>query len=765
MLKRDRDYSIILAAIATFIYFMFGATWSEAGYKNMNIYAAGLFVWILSYLLFYAALFFINKKTNILEKKVLDVVIAIIVMVLGVIWMCGAYNAEVYVLDTGNDNVPVWFLRHHMSHLLYIILLAVFSILFFVLIKNSKSVAKSKTVRWLVIVINAFLQGLIIYTPNFYEDTYGQVYHIDAYCNSIINCLRGVPYDETTFSVYGHYGILYIIPVRVIKLLTRNEWISIAIVIAIIGFIAFVLQGIIVDKLVNNDVIFVLALAASSLPSFQSYAGAYFQVYPHRLFFPAIIMWACIRASEGISGKKEKYVIWGVCGLAVLWNFETGVICLVGWFLCNLYLDMVERGKYSALIFGKNILFAVSAFIFSYFIFCVYNKVHGGAFQNLDIYIHMVPNALISDGLQLSLPTSYNGYFLTIALLMGVISYYLVDIFRLKLEKKKLVVIIISIMGIGLFAYYINRAVYENKSIIAFIFMAVLAYVCEKFTELGNGICVKETSKENLYGLKDFSVRAVCYCGLILVLVSAFFSLVASVGNAIDTKTTSSLEMDSIDKLADELDCLLPENAVAYAYGSPELFSYMNRDTGIYTTDLPDLTYASGLDGLGYVKLYNDLNENKYEYLLVSLGEYVIIPEGYQEIYANTTVTSAIKVYHYGELPDSYQLIYNYLHFMGDKDYNFDDIINRCSNIDSDDDFVDELWKIGEEKGYLSEDMDNVSFVCFLYESIVGRKISDEELEMFNEYLDSGVTKKEAFKVFIRQDGIQEDARRIAVGE
>ena len=40
--------------------------------------------------------------------------------------------------------------------------------------------------------------------------------HMNAYFNSIYNVLHGSPYTEYTTSIYGHYGILYKLPMKLL---------------------------------------------------------------------------------------------------------------------------------------------------------------------------------------------------------------------------------------------------------------------------------------------------------------------------------------------------------------------------------------------------------------------------------------------------------------------------------------------------------------------------------------------------------------------
>ena len=66
----------------------------------------------------------------------------------------------------------------------------------------------NKGYKYAVGSVAACVQGWFLYTPNPFKDTFGGVYHLDAYSNSIINSLSFTPLEEYSMSIYGHYGNL-----------------------------------------------------------------------------------------------------------------------------------------------------------------------------------------------------------------------------------------------------------------------------------------------------------------------------------------------------------------------------------------------------------------------------------------------------------------------------------------------------------------------------------------------------------------------------
>ncbi|MFR0789916.1 MAG: hypothetical protein ACLSHW_04020 [Lachnospiraceae bacterium] len=73
---------------------------------------------------------------------------------------------------------------------------------------------------WMVWLIYAVLTILIFYcmdTPNIFgRAEAGDHFHAHAYYNSVYNVYQGLPYTDTMTSIYGHYGLLFKIPMKLV---------------------------------------------------------------------------------------------------------------------------------------------------------------------------------------------------------------------------------------------------------------------------------------------------------------------------------------------------------------------------------------------------------------------------------------------------------------------------------------------------------------------------------------------------------------------
>lgn len=135
---------------------------------------------------------------------------------------------------------------------------------------------KINIVRFLVTSICTALVSYLYYEPNPFADKGGRIYHVHAYVNSIINANHFEPYSYEVNSIYGHYGILYILPTKFIHLFTENKWDAFAISIMLVGALSFLAFSYVIHKLVKSDVLFSLAEMSLATWSFSTSGGELF---------------------------------------------------------------------------------------------------------------------------------------------------------------------------------------------------------------------------------------------------------------------------------------------------------------------------------------------------------------------------------------------------------------------------------------------------------------------------------------------------------
>ena len=102
-----------------------------------------------------------------------------------------------------------------------------------------------------------------MYTPNIYgRGEQGDNYHAHAYFNSVYNVYQGMPYTHNVTSIYGHYGLFFKIPMK----LVHGDFRAFVLMIAGIGTLAYICAFLVLQMLVRSRVLRILAALALTFP-------------------------------------------------------------------------------------------------------------------------------------------------------------------------------------------------------------------------------------------------------------------------------------------------------------------------------------------------------------------------------------------------------------------------------------------------------------------------------------------------------------------
>ena len=610
-MKKGKDIAaLIIASILIFFLFFYGHELSKSeSIDNIVFYMASITVF---YLLFLFGRFICAKfPARVYECNTINRDRLIAVTVVGIMggWFLCAYFSEIYDWPY----FPAKYLRHNVPEIFYFLVLILFALFCINLAIRFNGIRGGRRIVGLLSVV---VQGYLLYCPNYLAD---DLPHVDAYSNSIINAVRFAPYEEFNLSIYGHYGIIYILPVKLFAFLGFNEWEAVTLSISLVGMLVMALECWIFSEILDNDIVYIIALLANLVPSLQLYETQYYQVQPHRYLFQAVILAGCLWTLKHPGVGKIKKFIWFLCAVAMVWNVEIGVISAAVWCLCNIYISATQRGKYDLRDMFKNVLFILFAFILAWGMVNIYNIIVGG--DLVSIYSFIYPLGLNDsysvEALSTELLKPTSGYFLVILLFLTLIGYHFDEIKLNKLSQKTLMVVLTCVMGLGVFAYYINRTASTNAAIVCFEVVLLLALSYERIQE---SFLKKQNNGEPV-------IRYRVYLGVtMLILASMVLASTISTGKTLYLKSEGSQETYTIEEFVDAVDERLPDGTVAFGKGVSLLFSYMDRTTGIYITDWADMNQEAE----DY--LIQMLKEASPEYIFVNADQGTFIPNGYNEV-------------------------------------------------------------------------------------------------------------------------------------
>lgn len=465
--------------------------------------------------------------------------------------------------------IAAYSVRHQIPSIIFLSLGIVLSVLLFIVIQRNN--VTNKIVRAVVSAVILGTQGIMLYAPCIINDQGGSLYHIHAYFNPIYNTGRLLPFDDIIKSIYGHYSVFYLIPVKLMSLIGLSEVRAVIIIQCIIGMVSFGLVYYTISKLVKNDCLFYLSVIAISGISFSTYSsGQYYQLLPHRVLFPALTLFF---AYKFCWGRVKKY--WGliISTASLIWNFETGLVCtlVIACIFVACYLKDKEKTKiYTAALYFIG--FVCLSFTLAILLLGGTNVILGGKMMSIkDFIFPLLSDEFRVDELELRLPGVFSLFYFEVIVFVGTSCAFLPRVFNKSASLDDMMILVCSALGLGLIPYYTNRAATNNISITHVAFIVLLTLLLNRIL----------TQKEKAV---SFFIRMICVC-----LLSFFaFDAIISIPFAVKMRANSTWNISLYHEFLNEFQQEIPKNTIAIGPGLPDIYSDLGWDPGIYVMDWVD---------------------------------------------------------------------------------------------------------------------------------------------------------------------------------
>lgn len=556
---------------------------------NLYIYFLGTLICLVCFISFYNIY---NKSEKLCLFMIHKLKTVSIVMIF--CWCITAYLFEVKIYPYN----PSLYLRHNIPFLQYLIFIILLMSIIIKLVRLNITLNK-----WIVRIFCISIVAIafaLMYAPNIFNDTDYTLYHTHAYINSIFNVLRLSPYDDVNCSIYGHYGMIYYLPVKIISLICGSDMMAVAIVIGIFGSISYAMILYCLRKLVGNDIVFCMVAIGLLQPVAQTLEETYYQIYPHRIFFPTLLIFA-ITIEKYKNIKFSNCLNWILVTLGIVWNVEIGMVCGAALLIYNIYRIIMtcnDKTKRFKQVF-YNILYLIFSFMVSYMLVNLYNIVLGASMISLKQFIYPIGSSVYSiSSLMLPLPEIYGGYILVLIVFLSMLFFAIFHSFINRGNEKTLVkmeiLLLISTMGLGTMTYFMNRTAYANLAIVHFELMIILGFfidkICLHFKDWKALYKEIKSSKSRFIANKWNIILGYTVVMITTCIVAASFSYI---GTNIERRAGTTWRTQELEELYSEIDKNIPENTVAFGKGVPELFGGMNRKTNLYITDWSDMNRYS----------------------------------------------------------------------------------------------------------------------------------------------------------------------------
>ena len=302
--------------------------------------------------------------------------------------------------------------------------------------------------------------------------------HFIAYFDSVVQVYLGKTLLVNDNAQYGLYALL----LKPIFQMIGLSVFKFTLVMGILKSLAYMSLLIVLRFATKNRWIALAGLATIAFYTrfpvpLDTSNDPYFQYFPHRFFFPAVfvlLVWVYLCEKK----KNRKIILYFFislfCALSVLWNPDSGLIVLATWLVCLVYTEMLmlKEHKFLGVFINsiKHCLVVSAMLLFTFIGFYLYTYFFSGSWPDVSGFLAYT-----------KLFSEYGFYMLPILQIIHpwnmFVVIYILGVFigvrnfleytqiisppeALREEEKEIhtLILAISVLGIGLFFYYIGRS-------------------------------------------------------------------------------------------------------------------------------------------------------------------------------------------------------------------------------------------------------------------------------------------------------------------
>jgi len=289
--------------------------------------------------------------------------------------------------------------------------------------------------------------------------------YIGAYdhLNSVLYSISQVQQGKTLLvGLTTQYGLYPHFLYPIFKLINVNV-ISFSLTMSALTTISYSLIFLSLRKIINNNLITFLAFVAIIYFSYITFfIGLYnFDLYyaykPIRLIFPTLILYSVF--TYILVPKKNLYLlITFISSLSILWNFDSGVICFLSFYIYILYEKLIGntvRGFAKEFIrhtFISLLILSLTIFLFSIFLYF-----RSDSFPDWDLFLQLP--TMFATAYYFSMPMSlFNAWNLIFLVYLYGIYIGFNSILLGKRDPIDKIAFFVAIFGLGISTYYLNRS-------------------------------------------------------------------------------------------------------------------------------------------------------------------------------------------------------------------------------------------------------------------------------------------------------------------
>ena len=331
--------------------------------------------------------------------------------------------------------------------------------------------------NYLAIFLSIVAVILIIYGK--FQVAIIDTHHHTAHFNSVFMVYNHIPYSKNMYSILGHYALLTQPFFKVFGLNVKTY----ALLMSILCGISALCVIITIFLLIKSSFFRILGILITFFIYFTMEFN-YYAIAPLRIFFPSIMI-----LYTAIIGNRKNILLtiigYFIVSLSILWNAETGLVCLASLFISNIYAycyDLTFKDKklyYNILLL---IIFSICSLLIAYLILNICNiYLLGGEKQNIkDLLFPLITGQV--NYTEIKIKKLFNYYFIVVLIFLTTFIYYIKNmrIFNngdIKLKYYIPSIIYISVCALGVYAYAINRTAFFNSMVLMPMISIIIPFI------------------------------------------------------------------------------------------------------------------------------------------------------------------------------------------------------------------------------------------------------------------------------------------------
>lgn len=398
--------------------------------------------------------------------------------------------------------------------------------------------------------------------------------------DSIYNVYKHVEFHGGLTDQYGHYALFFWVPLKIFGFSTK----TIAGVCGVLSGLTYIFAMSSFCRIVKSNILRYLVIVVGGMYAISPMIGSiYWQLYPHRVIFPAITLFLTTVFKESRINAWKKCGAMLVMTMAVIWNFETGIICCLAWaaFRGN---NVLQNEELSVRSMGRALGRAVGIVILpvavAYGVVNIYNLFCGGMTALLGIkeFIGMVVDDACISSLCTPLEWGNMTYLhkvmiFLIYLCWGVLHNHLFG--KEGMKEKAGYAVVTGIIGLGLTTYYVNRTL-AGDHLVNLFFVICLGLILDGMSQIDKNR--KHFREVHVYNVIKYMAGVYA----LVVLLGCGLESMGLYQGYVNKYNANAYSYEDFSAFAKEVAEVVPENTWAMGDGMSALYMELGWEKGTW---------------------------------------------------------------------------------------------------------------------------------------------------------------------------------------